>query len=138
MPNEGGEARTLDHERVANEIKHWVRITAACNSKCIFCLDAEAQDGKLLAFDDIRTEIRRGRDEKGDKERPRGGRCRHGRAFHGGGKEVPSNGRGRAGLPEESNCRAGERLHEFLPHHFKTPVEDVSKPFLAGRWGRLY
>jgi MoaA/NifB/PqqE/SkfB family radical SAM enzyme len=65
MPNEGGEARTLDHERVANEIKHWVRITAACNSKCIFCLDAEAQDGKLLAFDDIRTEIRRGRDEKG-------------------------------------------------------------------------
>lgn len=56
--------RTLDHERVANEAKHWVRLTAACNSRCIFCLDAEAQDGKFLAFDDITTEIRRGRDEK--------------------------------------------------------------------------
>ncbi len=56
---------TLDHERVANEIKHWVRLTAACNSKCIFCLDAEAQDGRFMAFDDIQTEIRRGRDEKG-------------------------------------------------------------------------
>ncbi|MDP2312389.1 MAG: radical SAM protein [Pseudomonadota bacterium] len=56
--------RTFDHERVANESKHWVRLTAACNSKCVFCLDAEAQDGRFMPFDDICTEIRRGRDEK--------------------------------------------------------------------------
>ncbi len=58
-------ARTLDHEEVANEVKHWVRLTAACNSKCVFCLDAEAQDGRFMAFEDICTEVRRGRDEKG-------------------------------------------------------------------------
>lgn len=56
--------RTMEHEAVANEIKHWVRITAACNSKCVFCLDAEAQDGRILAFDDICVEIDRGRVEK--------------------------------------------------------------------------
>lgn len=56
--------RTMEHERVANEIKHWVRLTAACNSKCVFCLDAEAQDGRILAFSDICTEIDRGRAEK--------------------------------------------------------------------------
>ena len=37
---------------------------AACNSKCVFCLDAEAQDGRILAFDDITVEIDRGRIEK--------------------------------------------------------------------------
>ena len=55
---------TLDHERVANESKHWVRLTAACNSRCIFCLDVEAQDGKLLPFEDIQVEIDRGRADK--------------------------------------------------------------------------
>jgi MoaA/NifB/PqqE/SkfB family radical SAM enzyme len=55
---------TLDHEGVANESKHWVRLTAACNSKCIFCLDAEAQDGRFMSFDDICVEVRRGREEK--------------------------------------------------------------------------
>ena len=58
------DARTFDHERVANETKHWVRLTAACNSKCVFCLDAEAQDGRFMPFEDIQTEIRRGREEK--------------------------------------------------------------------------
>lgn len=57
--------RTLEHEAVANEIKHWVRLTAACNSKCVFCLDAEAQDGRILPFADICGEIDRGRTEKG-------------------------------------------------------------------------
>ncbi len=57
-------AVTIDHEAVANEAKHWVRLTAACNSKCVFCLDAEAQDGRFMAFDDICTEVRRGRDDK--------------------------------------------------------------------------
>ena len=57
-------AVTLDHETVANEAKHWVRLTAACNSKCVFCLDAEAQDGRFMVFDDVCTEIQRGRDDK--------------------------------------------------------------------------
>jgi MoaA/NifB/PqqE/SkfB family radical SAM enzyme len=57
--------RTMEHEAVANEVKHWVRLTAACNSKCVFCLDAEAQDGRILPFADICVEIDRGRAEKG-------------------------------------------------------------------------
>ena len=65
MTTAGAEPRTFDHERVANETKHWVRLTAACNSKCVFCLDSEAQDGKLLPFEDVCTEILRGREEKG-------------------------------------------------------------------------
>lgn len=56
--------RRLDHERIANEAKHWVRLTAACNSRCIFCLDAEAQDGRILDWDSVCREIRRGREEK--------------------------------------------------------------------------
>ncbi len=56
---------TLDHESVATETKHWVRLTAACNSKCVFCLDAEAQDGRFMSFDDICVEVRRGREDKG-------------------------------------------------------------------------
>jgi hypothetical protein len=40
-----------------------------------------------------------GDNEEGDEERPRGGRHRHGRAFHGGGKGVPSDGRGRLRSP---------------------------------------
>lgn len=59
------QTRTLANEAVASETKHWVRLTAACNSKCVFCLDAEAQDGRFMAFDDICTEVRRGREEKG-------------------------------------------------------------------------
>lgn len=55
---------TLAHEQIANEAKHWVRLTAACNSKCVFCLDAEAQDGRFMELDDIEREIRRGREDK--------------------------------------------------------------------------
>lgn len=57
--------RTLEHERIANEIRHWVRLTAACNSKCVFCLDAEAQDGRFMPLVDIQREIDRGREDKG-------------------------------------------------------------------------
>ena len=56
--------RTLHHEQVANEARHWVRITAACNSRCVFCLDSEAQDGRMLGWEDVCREIRRGREEK--------------------------------------------------------------------------
>lgn len=55
---------TFDHESVANESKHWVRLTAACNSKCVFCLDSEAQDGRFMSFDDICVEVKRGREDK--------------------------------------------------------------------------
>ena len=55
---------TLQHEQIANEAKHWVRLTAACNSKCIFCLDAEAQDCRFMALEDVQREIRRGREDK--------------------------------------------------------------------------
>ncbi len=56
--------RALQHEQIANESKHWVRLTAACNSRCIFCLDSEAQDGRVMDWESACREIRRGREEQ--------------------------------------------------------------------------
>jgi MoaA/NifB/PqqE/SkfB family radical SAM enzyme len=47
-------------EQTTRENRFWVRITAACNEKCLFCLDADAQNGKLIADDIVREKIRSG------------------------------------------------------------------------------
>lgn len=44
------------------EARHWVRLTAACNNKCIFCLDAAARMGEMLPFRGIMEDLQRGRD----------------------------------------------------------------------------
>jgi pyruvate-formate lyase-activating enzyme len=55
----------LERERVANVRKHWVRLVTACNSRCVFCLDTDTPRGVYLLEDDVKREIKRGRDELG-------------------------------------------------------------------------
>ena len=55
--------RMLARERVANVRKHWVRLVTACNSRCIFCLDTDTPRGVYIPEDDVRREIKRGRDQ---------------------------------------------------------------------------
>lgn len=42
--------------------RHWVRITRACNQKCNFCLDKEAQDGTLVPMGAVVADLKRGRE----------------------------------------------------------------------------
>ncbi|HJN72452.1 MAG TPA: radical SAM protein [Myxococcota bacterium] len=58
-------ARTLEHERIASRPKHWVRLTTACNNKCLFCLDMDTPRNVYLATEDIEADIRRGHVELG-------------------------------------------------------------------------
>jgi molybdenum cofactor biosynthesis enzyme MoaA len=53
----------LDRERAANVRKHWVRLVTACNSRCVFCLDTDTPRNVYLTDQDVRREIKRGRDE---------------------------------------------------------------------------
>ena len=53
----------LARERVANVRKHWVRLVTACNSRCVFCLDTDTPRNVYLPDDDVRRELKRGRDE---------------------------------------------------------------------------
>lgn len=55
--------RMLERERVANVKKHWVRLVTACNSRCVFCLDTDTPRGVYLLEEDVRRELRRGREE---------------------------------------------------------------------------
>lgn len=48
----------ISKEKTTQENRIWVRITAACNEKCIFCLDSDAQNGKLIDDDIIKKQIR--------------------------------------------------------------------------------
>lgn len=45
-------------EPPTRENRIWVRITEACNVKCVFCLDVDAQNGKLVDDSVIRKAIR--------------------------------------------------------------------------------
>ena len=46
-----------------HEKKKWVRLTRACNNRCLFCLDAEALDGGNLPLSAIRAELLAGHKE---------------------------------------------------------------------------
>jgi MoaA/NifB/PqqE/SkfB family radical SAM enzyme len=50
----------LEREKVANKPKHWVRAVTACNSKCLFCLDADTPRNVFLPEDEVKDELRRG------------------------------------------------------------------------------
>lgn len=54
------ENNLLEKEKTTRENRIWVRIAAACNEKCLFCLDADAQNGKLISDEKIRKEMRDG------------------------------------------------------------------------------
>lgn len=57
MPNQ---ENLLAKENTQKQNRIWVRISAACNNKCIFCLDSDAQNGKLIDEDIVKKEIREG------------------------------------------------------------------------------
>jgi len=48
----------LAKEQTTKQNRVWVRISAACNNLCIFCLDSDAQDGKLIPEEYVKKEIR--------------------------------------------------------------------------------
>ncbi|MFA6316981.1 MAG: radical SAM protein [Elusimicrobiota bacterium] len=47
----------------ASEKRHWVRLTRACNQRCLFCHDRDAQNGKPLPFPAVKADLRQGRQE---------------------------------------------------------------------------
>ena len=47
----------LEKEKTTKENRVWVRISAACNNLCIFCLDSDAQNWKLISEEKIKKEI---------------------------------------------------------------------------------
>lgn len=55
----------LLRERIANRPKHWVRAVTACNSRCLFCLDADTPRNVYLPVDEVKAELRRGIEELG-------------------------------------------------------------------------
>lgn len=63
MDGESLRERMLARERVANVRKHWVRLVTACNSRCLFCLDTDTPRNVYIPEEDIRQELRRGRED---------------------------------------------------------------------------
>ena len=53
----------LAREQIANRKKHWVRLVTACNSKCLFCLDADTPRNVYIPIEQIKAELDRGRSE---------------------------------------------------------------------------
>jgi tRNA A37 methylthiotransferase MiaB len=50
----------LNKEQTIKQNRIWVRIAAACNNKCLFCLDSQAQDGTYPDESIIKKEIKKG------------------------------------------------------------------------------
>ena len=50
-------------EEIANRPKHWVRTVTACNSKCLFCLDMDTPRNVYLDEEEVKADLRRGREE---------------------------------------------------------------------------
>lgn len=53
----------LEREQIANRRKHWVRAVTACNSRCVFCLDMDTPRNVFLPVEEVKAELRRGREE---------------------------------------------------------------------------
>lgn len=51
---------STQRERAAKEKRLWLRLTRACNNRCLFCLDADVQDGQLERQEDLKNQIREG------------------------------------------------------------------------------
>ncbi|MEW6203381.1 MAG: radical SAM protein [bacterium] len=54
-------------EQAILEKRHWVRLTKACNNRCLFCLDTDMQDGTILPAEEVKKEIRRGLELGGER-----------------------------------------------------------------------
>jgi len=55
----------LHREEIANRKKHWVRAVTACNSKCLFCLDADTPRNVYLDEAVVKADLRKGIEELG-------------------------------------------------------------------------
>jgi pyruvate formate-lyase activating enzyme-like uncharacterized protein len=47
----------LEKEATIKENRIWVRISATCNNKCIFCLDSDAHNGYFIDEKKVKNEI---------------------------------------------------------------------------------
>lgn len=54
------ENNSLVKDAVAEQKRHWVRITRACNNRCLFCLDRGNQDGSIFPVDEVVADLKRG------------------------------------------------------------------------------
>jgi molybdenum cofactor biosynthesis enzyme MoaA len=54
--------KVVDREAAATEERQWVRLTWRCNNHCLFCHDAERHDGRLVEPEEVRAQIRAGRE----------------------------------------------------------------------------
>lgn len=57
MPNQ---TNLLSKEKTQAQNRVWVRIASACNNKCIFCLDSDAQNGTFVEEIEVRKQIQNG------------------------------------------------------------------------------
>jgi MoaA/NifB/PqqE/SkfB family radical SAM enzyme len=55
-----GTGRNEVKDAVAEQKKHWVRITRACNNRCLFCLDRENQNGSIFPVEMIVADLKKG------------------------------------------------------------------------------
>jgi MoaA/NifB/PqqE/SkfB family radical SAM enzyme len=44
-------------EKVATNVRFWLRISRVCNNRCLFCHDSILQDGVFLGFDELKKQI---------------------------------------------------------------------------------
>lgn len=55
MPNK---ENLISKEKTQKQNRIWVRIASACNNKCVFCLDSEAQNGTFIPDEIVKKQIR--------------------------------------------------------------------------------
>src|SRR5262245_37575487 len=53
--------RIAQHEDAAHEKRNWIRLTAACNNRCTFCLDSDAHNGTNISPMTVKAQIIEGR-----------------------------------------------------------------------------
>ena len=54
-------------DKVAQEKRHWIRLTRVCNNNCLFCLDKENQNGKIIPVGEVMKKLEQGRREKASR-----------------------------------------------------------------------
>jgi len=57
----GYRKRISIQDKVAVQKRHWIRLTKACNNRCVFCLDSDSQNGSFVPLDDIKNDLKRAR-----------------------------------------------------------------------------
>lgn len=55
--------KLIQRDIIANQKRHWIRLTKCCNNHCIFCLDSENQDGSVVPMEEIERNLKEGREK---------------------------------------------------------------------------